>query len=369
MIGNLLQSRGFRSLLAIIAVSLAYLLLWPVPIEPDAWQAPQDQGLTGLFAANDQLDVARPISLGTFEGPEDAALGPDGSIYASSSTGDILRFRPDGGDLELFANVGGRPLGIEFDQAGNLLVANAYLGLQRVMPDRTVEILSDTVNGKSILYADDVAVAANGKIYFSDASSKFGAQANGGSFAASLLDILEHGGNGRVLEYDPANKTTRIIIDGLNFANGVAVSADQQYLLINETGSYRVWRYFLDGPRTGESEIVIDNLPGFPDNINNGLNDRFWIGLVSPRDQTLDQLSPHPFLRKLVQRLPESMKPAAKRSSHVIAITGDGEVLMDMQDSEARFPMLTGVLETRQDIYLTTLFGNELGWIRKQDLR
>ena len=366
---NLFRSKRLKGLLTITVLLVAYLLAWPVAIDPVSWQAPTDQGLTNLYAANDQLNVARPIELGDYEGPEDAAAGPDGYIYASSSSGELVRFRPDGSELQLFADVGGRPLGIEFDSAGNLLVANAYLGLQRITPSGGIELLSNQVNGEPILYADDVAVAANGKVYFSDASTKFGAQANGGTYEASLLDIMEHGGNGRVLEYDPATGETRVIIDGLNFANGVAVSENQQYLLVNETGSYRVWRYWLSGTRSGEQEVLLDNLPGFPDNINNGLNDRYWIGLVSPRDQTLDKLSTYPFLRKVAQRLPAFMQPAARPSSHVIAISGDGVVLMDMQDSQARFSMLTGVLETQQDLYLTSLVGHQLGWIRKMDLR
>ncbi len=363
------RSAGIKGFLAALVLLLAYLLLWPVPVAPVAWQAPVNYGLTGLFAVNEQLSVARPIDIGGYEGPEDMALGPDGYIYASTSGGQLIRFRTNGNDLELFAEVGGRPLGIEFDSDGMLLVANAYLGLQRVSPERNIELLTDQVRGESILYADDVAVAANGKIYFSDASSKFGAQDNGGTLAASMLDILEHGGHGRVLEYDPVSRDTRVIMDGLNFANGVAVSEDQQYLLVNETGSYRVWKYFLDGPRSGQSVVLIDNLPAFPDNINNGLNGRFWIGLVAPRDDILDKLAPNPLLRKIIQRLPKFMQPPPQLSSHVVAITGDGEVLMDMQDSNSRFPTLTGVLETRQDLYLTTLVGHELGWIRKADLQ
>ena len=113
----------------------------------------------------------------------------------------------------------------------------------------------------------------------------------------------------------------------------------------------------------------LDNLPGFPDNINNGLNGRFWIGLVAPRIASLDALSARPFLRKIVQRLPAATRPRALPSSHVIAITGDGQVLMNLQDPAATFASLTGVLETRDALYLTSLFGKQLGVLMKEDLR
>ena len=127
-------------------------------------------------------------------------------------------------------------------------------------------------------------------------------------------------------------------------------------------------KFWLDGPKAGTTEVIIDKLPGFPDNVNNGLNGRFWIGLVAPRVEVLDKLSNSPFLRKILQRLPASFRPKALPSSHVLAIDGDGQVLMNLQDSGMRFPALTGVLETTQSLYLTTLFGNEFGRLEKRDL-
>jgi sugar lactone lactonase YvrE len=360
--------KALSAVVGLVALLLLYLLLWPVPIDPARWDAPTDAGLVDPFEVNDILRRATVFDLGNHEGPEDVAGGPDGLIYATTKDGVIIRLRPDGRAVGVFAETGGRPLGIEFDTAGNLYVANAYLGVQKVSSNGNVEVLVDTYDGQAIAYADDLAVAANGKIYFSDASSKFGVNKSGGSYEASLLDILEHGGHGRIFEFDPASGTTTLIVDGLNFANGVAISDDQQFLLINETGQYRVWRYWLDGPRAGQREVVIENLPGFPDNINNGLNGRFWIGLVAPRNKLVDDLSDKPWLRKVAQRLPASVRPKAEPSSHIIAITGDGVVLMNLQDSAATVPALTGAYETRNAIWLSSLFGNRLARLDKDRL-
>ncbi len=352
----------------LIALLFLYFLFWPVPIDPVSWDAPVDAGLVDPFASNDRLRRVEGFDLGSHTGPEDVTGGPDGLIYAAMADGVIIRLRPDGSRVEVFAETGGRPLGIEFDAHGSLFVANAYLGVQKITPDGIVRVLVDTYNGQRIEYADDLAVAANGKIYFSDASSKFGASKSGGSYEASLLDILEHGGHGRIFEFDPASGKTVVIADGLNFANGVAISDDQQYLLFNETAHYRVWRYWLAGPRRGQREVIIENLPGFPDNVNNGLNGKFWIGLVAPRNKLLDDLSNKPWLRKVTQRLPAFLRPKAEPSSHVIAITGDGQVLMNLQDSTATVPALTGAFETRDAIWLSSLFGNRLAHMDKDQL-
>ncbi len=161
---------------------------------------------------------------------------------------------------------------------------------------------------------------------------------------------------------------TTLVADGLNFANGVAISDDQQYLMVSESGHYRVWRFWIDGPRAGQREVVIDNLPGFPDNINNGLNGRFWIGLVAPRNKLVDDMSDKPWLRKLTQRLPAFVRPKAEPSSHIIGITGDGQVLMNLQNTAATVPALTGAYETQEAIWLSSLFGNRLARMDKDKL-
>lgn len=353
---------------AIIAAVLLYLMAWPVPIEPLEWQAPADPGLVDPFAPNDRLSPARAIELGDFRGPEDVAGGRDGLLYASVAGGRIVRFGPTGRSPAVFAETGGRPLGIEFDRDGNLIVANAELGLQRIASDGGVETLVDAVGGRKLVFTNDVAVAHDGRIFFSESSDGFPAAIHGGPYEASLLDILEHGGRGRVFVYDPSTRSVEVLMQGLDFANGVALSADQSFLLIAETGHYRIWKLWLEGPKAGSSKLLLENLPGFPDNINRGLNNRFWIGLVAPRNALVDRLSAWPRTRKVLLRLPRALRPEAEPSSHVIAVDADGQVLMNLQDTAARFPALTGVYETRRALYLSSLFGSRLPMLDKDAL-
>lgn len=351
----------------LLVLAVLYLLLWPVPVDPLAWDAPSDSGLVDPFAPDKRLSRAQAIDLGDHEGPEDIAAGRDGRLYATTAGGAILQIGSYR-QIQVFADVGGRPLGIETAADGSLIVANAHVGLQRVLTNGSVQTLLSEVEGQPLVYADDLAIAADGTVYFSEASSKFGAKEYSGTYESSLLDIMEHGGHGRVIEFDPATGEAHVIISDLNFANGIAISRDQEYLLVAETGAYRILKHWLKGANSGSTEILLDNLPGFPDNINNGMRSRFWIGLVAPRSALLDKLSDKPFVRKIVQRLPAVFRPKAAPSSHVVAINGDGQVLIDLQDPEARYPALTGVLETGDKLYLTALFGNKLAWLDKADL-
>ncbi len=355
-----------RLAIAVIVLALLYLLAWPVPIDPVAWQAPADRGLIDPFGSNDRLQFARGISIDPFDGPEDATIGPDGNIYATTSSGHVIQVR--GRQVREFSNPGGRPLGIETDRDGTLVVANAISGLQRIDRSGNVSALLTEIDGEPAHDVNNLAIGPDGKIYFSVSSSKFSAADYAGTYEASLLDIMEHGGNGRVYSFDPSTGDVVMLLDGLNYANGVAISDDGTFLVISETGQYRVSKYWLSGSNQGSSDVLLDNLPGFPDNLKSGDSGRFWLGLAAPRNELLDRLSDKPFLRKVVQRLPAALRPSAVPSSHVIAFNGEGVVLENLHGLEARFPTLTGVVETNRALYLTTLFGNQLPRLDKRDL-
>jgi len=350
----------------LLVIGLLYLLLWPVPIDPISWDAPDNNGLIDPFASNDLLQAATGINLGNHEGPEDATLGGDFYVYVTTLGGHVLRIC--NGQVEEFAFLGGRPLGIETADDGSLLVANSYLGLQRVDMNGQVSTILNSIDGTTPVYPNNLAIGSSGKIYFTEASSKFGADKYRGTYNASLLDIMEHGGHGSVFEFDPISAVTTKLLTGLNYANGIAISADDSYLVVAETSNYRVLKYWLAGARKGETDVLLENLPGFPDNIKTGLNGRFWMGLAAPRNQLLDDISDKPWLRKVIQRLPAAVRPQAVPASLVVAFNGDGEILMNMQDPQTRFPTLTGVLETNRALYLTTLFGHEFPVIVKDNL-
>ena len=347
-----------------LLVLLLYFSLWPVPIDPVAWDAPPDRGLVDPFAPNDLLQIASGIDLGEFEGPEDATLGHDNFVYVTTSSGHIIRIRDR--RVEEFAYVGGRPLGIEVASDGALIVANSYTGLQRVTMDAEVTTLYG--GDQTCVFANNLAIGPDGVVYFTEASRKFPARIFGDTMDATLFDVMEHGGHGRVLAYDPATDQSDVLLDGLAYANGVAINETGDYLVVVEMNEYRVLKYWLAGPRAGKTDILLENLPGFGDNLKTGQNGRFWLGIAAPRKTIVDDLADKPWLRKVIVRLPKFIRPAAELSSHVIAFDGAGQVLINMQDTTARYATLTGVLETERNLYLTTLYGYTLPVIAKQDL-
>lgn len=339
-----------------VLLLLLYFGLWPVEVDPVAWTPRPDAGYTASFARNDGLSAVERVPIPDLTGPEDLAADPEGGLYTTSHEGWIVR-RPAGkANFERWIDTGGRPLGVDWDGAGDrLIVADAYRGLLAVDRDGRLEVLADTADGVPIRYADDAVSLPDGRIFFSDASTKFGAEAFGGTYEASLLDIMEHGGHGRLLVWSPASKTARTVLDGLQFANGVALGPGGESILVAETGSYRILRYFFAGPRKGKTETLIDNLPGFPDNLNRGQEGRYWVGIVSSRRAIVDAVGPYPFLRKVLARVPTAFRPEATRYGHVVAFSIEGEVLLDLQDHEERFVRTTGAFEHEGALWVTSL--------------
>ncbi len=365
------MKRVLWSLFGLVLLLAAYLVLWPVPIRARAWVAPPVPGYVGPHAANERLANLTLIPLNGEAGPEHLMLGKDGKLYAAMASGAIVRMNPDGSAQERFAHTGGRVLGFDFDAAGNLIAADAIKGLLSVGTDRKVTVLADQVGGDPIRYADAVVVASNGKMYLSDASTRFGPAQWGGTYEAAVLDIIEQALTGRIIEYDPATKATRIVARGLSFANGVALSRDERTLYVAETGRYRIWA--IDPAATdldvnqpsAQARLLFDNLPGYPDNLMRGLEGRIWVALSGPRSPKVDEMAGKPFLRELTLRLPRVLWPVPRAYGHVFAFDESGKVVADLQDPQGRYPQTTGVLETPERLYIGNLHNNVLGWLKR----
>jgi sugar lactone lactonase YvrE len=356
----------------------AWLTLAPVPVDPVAWRAPPNPGFTGPYAANTRLASLSMIDLDGAVGPEHIAMGPDGQLYAAVAGGTVLRMQPDGRCQEIWAQTGGRVLGFEFAADGRMIAADAMRGLLAISPapPHHVTLLADRMpDGDPIRFADAVTIARDGTIYFTDASRRFSPAEVGGPFEASLLDFIEHRPTGRVLAYTPGGKV-ELVVDGLSFANGIVLSADGGSLYVAESGAYRVWRIDpaargLDirrGARPG-AEVLLDRLPGFPDNLMRGMDGRIWLGLAKPRTASADAMSGNLFMRKLALRLPRFLWPVPGAYGHVLAFDSDGHILADLQDPSGAYPETTGVLETADRLYIQSLHAPAIGWLPKARAR
>jgi sugar lactone lactonase YvrE len=313
-------------------------------IDPRRWQPPTATARAGQRRGPVPVPPLRVLDvLGS--GPEDVLVAPDGAVLTGVADGRIQRLRPDGSAVEVVADTGGRPLGLEWLPDGALLVCDARRGLLRVGDDGT-DVLVSEVDGVPLRFCNNAAVAADGTVYFTDSSRRFGID-------HWKADLLEHSATGRLLRRGLGAEVS-VLLDDLAFANGVALSPDGASVVVAESAAYRLTRLDVD---TGAADVLVDNLPGFPDNISTGSDGLIWIAIASPRDRLLDQASRlHPALRKGIWALPAQLRPKEKRTVWVRAINGEtGKVVHEYFDSPENFHMVTGVREHNGTVYLGSL--------------
>jgi len=286
-------------------------------------------------------------------GAEDVVVathGPDeGSVFTGTEDGAIWRVSPDGAKVDRVADTGGRPLGIEIDGDGRLLVCDAHRGLLRVdTGSGGVEAVADSVDGVRMVFCNNAAIAGDGTVWFSDSSRKFGIE-------EWKADFVQDTRTGRLLRRD-TDGTMTTVLDGLAFANGVALAKDESYVAVAETGARTVVRHWLTGPRAGTRDYLVQDLPGYPDNISRGSDGLIWVTLASPRDPLVERLKSGPmFVRRTVTKIPEALQPKPKRTVRVQGFDDSGTLVHDVDVKTDRYHMVTGVREHDGRVWLGSL--------------
>ena len=286
-------------------------------------------------------------------GAEDVVVathGPDeGSVFTGTEDGAIWRVRGDGATIDRVADTGGRPLGLELDLDGRLLVCDAHRGLLRV-DTRTggVEAVADSVDGIRMVFCNNAAIASDGTVWFSDSSRKYGIE-------DWKSDFVQNTRTGRLLRRD-TDGTITAVLDGLAFANGVALAADESYVAVAESGARTVVRHWLTGPKAGTRDFLARDLPGYPDNIARGSDGLIWVTIASPKDPLVERLQRGPMvLRKAVTRIPERLQPAPKHTVRVQAFDDAGKLVDDVDVQTSSYHMVTGVREHDGRVWLGSL--------------
>ncbi|XP_021317121.1 protein STRICTOSIDINE SYNTHASE-LIKE 10 isoform X2 [Sorghum bicolor] len=261
-------------------------------------------------------------------GPESLAFdGAGGGPYAGVSDGRVLRWVPGERRWEEHSSSCapelldscrgsqdpgrehecGRPLGLKFNHAtGELYVADAYHGLRVVSPDDGK--VSRPVapqwwrqgTGRPFSFANGVELdPETGAVYFTETSTRFQRR--------EFLSIVISGDTtGRLLRYDPKSGEVEVLVDGLAFPNGLAMSRDGTHLLLAETTTGRILRYWLRPPAAKAAGAMeeVARLPWFPDNIRMSPRGGFWVGIHAKRGKIAEWCISYPWLRRVVLSLP-----------------------------------------------------------------
>lgn len=292
------------------------------------------------------------------DGAEDVLVAPDGTVYTGTDDGSILAVRPDGDQVTRVGRTGGRPLGLEWLADGRMLVCDAKAGLLALDTSTgDIETLTTEVGGRRMVFCNNAAVHSGGTIYFSDSSTVH-------SIEDWKADVAEDTHTGRLIRRDP-DGSLEVVLDGLRFANGVALSAGEDFVCVAESAGRSVVRRWLTGPKEGTTDHLASDLEGYPDNIARGSDGLIWVTIASPKDPAVELLHQSPmWLRKAVLKLPEALQPEPKRTVRVMAFDDAGAVVHDCSLAADGYHMATGVREHEGRVWLGSLREPAVAWFQ-----
>ncbi|XP_075456460.1 adipocyte plasma membrane-associated protein-like isoform X2 [Ascaphus truei] len=359
---------GFSA--AVLAVIVGLYLL-PSPIDPEPFTFGKlPPSLVGPLAINRKLHQGSRLFYGQLKGPESLTVDNEGNLYTGTVDGKLWGIR--GEQLFFITQIGqnvsecgtpeyepicGRPHGVRIDGAGYLIVADSYFGLYRVDPqtgEKTLLISNEEgVDGIPFRFLNGLELSRNGTIYFTDSSSKWGRQHH-------RYEVLETNHLGRLLQYDPVTQRAENLLDGLYMANGLALSPEEDYILIAETSICRILRYWLTGSKAGVKEVFVDNMPGYPDNIRISTVGTYRVGFSTTRfpgffTPFLDAIAPYPALKRFIVKVtPLSFYSILLRKHGLFLEVSDrGEILGSFHDPDGSVTWaISDVFEHQGKLYL-----------------
>lgn len=321
-----------------------------------------------------RLQEARVLKTVDFGGPESLAFDGEGrGPYTGVADGRIMLWNgPDLGwtyfahtspnwseaciplnptapNLEL-EHICGRPLGLRFSKtSGDLHIADAYFGLMVVdSKGGLARSLAVEAENQRFTFTNDLDIDADGSIYFTDTSSKY-------SRRQFVLTAFAWDDTGRLLKYDTITKETKVLARGLVAPNGVSLSKDGSFVVVAEGIAARLLRFWVKGPKAGEMEEFALS-PGHPDNVRRNEKGEFWVAMHCKRSSFIERMSPRPWLRSLIARLPiplpyiYSLMLAARPHAMLARFSEDGELLQVLEDSDGKVVKIVSEAEERDGI-------------------
>jgi len=317
--------------MTVVTVILLYLPGLPPNTTFDSFNLSPPPIWSGPLKPNEKLNLVDKLLENQLKGPESFASRDDGYLYAGLITGVIVRVDTTSLTATPVAKIGGacaeqheearcgRVLGMTFTKKGRLLACDAVFGLYMIDLDKRAEenrisesrydtnveytalLTPDTlVNGSHNLVFNSLVLAADDvTVYLTVSSTNFPLQ--------DALWEVSSAPSGRLIKYNIETKETEVLVKDISFANGIELDPSERFLIYCESGRARLHKYHLAGPEAGTSEVLVDSLPGLPDNIKLNDNGNYYVGLISPRipgkPHILEMIGPHHLVRRFLVRL------------------------------------------------------------------
>ncbi|MFK0170450.1 SMP-30/gluconolactonase/LRE family protein [Streptomyces sp. NPDC090306] len=288
-------------------------------------------------------------------GPEHVVAYGPGHVLTGLQDGRVLRVATAAPyAAQLVGSTGARPLGLAPLPDGRVLVCDAERGLLRLSRAGAVEVLVDRVGGEPLRLCSNVDVGGDGTVYFTSSSTRY-------RLAHWRSDLVEHTASGRLMRLAPGSSEPEVLSDGLEFANGVVVAADGAWLLVAETGARRLVRHWLSGPSAGTTDVLLDDLPGYPDNLTRGPGGTLWVALAAPANPLVEVTRRAPLgVRRAAGAAAPAVRVRPPRTVRLLGLGPEGGVRHDLRRTGPGCRMITSAAETGECLVLGSLTASHL---------
>jgi gluconolactonase len=176
-------------------------------------------GIPGVVAAGTKVSVIKD----GFNGTEGPVAHPDGSFLFTETRANRINRIDSAGNVTTFLENTNGSNALAFDKSGKLYSVQTTPGNMKIgiiFPAGSEKVLADNFDGKPFARPNDMVLAGNGAIYFSDFATVN--PVPDGTLAPAVYYIAPG-----------SNKATKAA-DGIARPNGVQLTLDEKTLLVND---------------------------------------------------------------------------------------------------------------------------------------
>ncbi len=331
----------FSVLGAVVLSSVVYLSLWPVRYPVNAYEISAEN--TVATAASDDVIATTQegsLSVAGYQNITQVRYYNDW-IYAVAESGVILRIRENGTGLTELVCTGGEIISFDFDADDNIIFTDAQYdktggALLMVSFDGiavAVEPLLTSMKGNALAYPAGVEVAADGTIYFLNATDVSVVQ-QGGALQATRTAQAVHTQTGTLYAYDPTTGNCEEVASGLGFGTGLALSADESVIYLSQFADASVWAIDVTTRNAALGDAgttaLCTGLAGYPSGLSVAEDGTLWVSVLCSQMSWFERLSDLPAWREVLMRLPQGTRDALMKyngSGMAIALDADGSLI------------------------------------------
>jgi gluconolactonase len=204
-------------------------------------------------------------------------------IFSDIPNNRMMRLLEDDNHLSVFRYPSLNSNGNTIDREGRLVTCE-HTGrrITRTDFDGTITVIADRYNGKKLNSPNDVVVASNGSIWFTDPS--YGVR---GWYESLKGEIEQERHN--VYRVDPQTGEVKVVVDDFVQPNGILFSPDEKKLYIIDSGisegpgnpaHIRVFDVDIGTGRVSNSKVFADNFaPGLTDGMRCDVDGNVWCSM------------------------------------------------------------------------------------------